>query len=243
MNKRIDFKILWEELREKIREFYPYFFGFYLLSLVVSIFSKTWKSFFYWPAFHGAIIIFTVLFLLTFKLNWQPNFKLNLNLKNLKPRLNLKENYLLWRAVSLKVFKLMIILAKEFFNVAGRVIKNYFFFIKKKISAVSKRSWLKIIVIVIFLLLALFEGIGVLDFIVLFYALISFLFVLDSRAAAGLALILLASCPFWLIFKKDILAESAAIYAYYFLIITVLTQIRELKKEKNASIPETEDKI
>ncbi|MDP2944307.1 MAG: hypothetical protein Q8N57_01875 [bacterium] len=243
MKEKIDLKILWEELREKIREFYPYFFGFYLLSLVVSIFSKTWRSFFYWPAFHGALIIFTILFLLTFKLNWRPNFKLNLNLKNLKPRLNLKENYLLWRAIFLKVFKLTIILVREFFRIIGRLAENYFLFIKKKISAVSRRSWLKIVIIAAILIFALFKGIGVLDFLVLFYALISFLFVLDSRAAAGLALILLASCPFLLIFKKDILAESVAIYAYYFLIITVLTQIRELKKEKNASIPETEDKI
>jgi len=46
----------------------------------------------------------------------------------------------------------------------------------------------------------------------------------------------LASCPFLLSFKKDELAEKMAVYAYFFLVMTVVLQIveyrRDLKNEK-----------
>lgn len=224
MNKRIDFKILWEELREKIREFYPYFFGFYLLSLVVSIFSKTWRSFFYWPAFHGSVFFFTLLFVLTFKFDLR--FRRRLRIRDLR----------------FNDFK-FVGFTKNSARKAGLLFYKYLVFIKNRLFSFSRGTWVRITIIIVVLSFSLFKEIGVLDFLVLFYALISFLFILNSRYSAGAALILLASCPFLLILKKDLWAESAAIYAYYFLVITILTQIRELKKEKNASITETEDKI
>jgi hypothetical protein len=242
MKEKIDLKILWAELCGKIREFYPYFLGFYLLSLIMSVFSKTWRSFFYWPAFHGAIIIFSVFFLFSVKIKlnfYKPNFN-KLNFK-----LNLREKNLSWRGSVLelakqgavlvgRVLKLLTILAGNFFQTIRRLAMNLLVFIKKKFFEIFKRSWLKIIIVVTILLLALFKGIGVLDFIILFYALVSFFFVLDSRIAAGMALISLAACPGLLILKKEALAEAIAIYAYYFLAITVLTQIREMVREKKA---------
>jgi|WetSurMetagenome_2_1015567.scaffolds.fasta_scaffold26477_2 hypothetical protein len=53
------------------------------------------------------------------------------------------------------------------------------------------------------------------------------LFEWDSRVIAFLALISLASCPFLLILKKEAPAEQMAIYAYYFLVMTVVLQIIE----------------
>jgi hypothetical protein len=202
MAKKIDPKILQAEIIVKIREFYPYFLGFYLLSLIISLFSKTWSGFFYWPGFHGIIIFFTLLFVLTFKLNF----------KN-------------------KNFKIIGFTKNSAFQV-NRQLRQYFNFVRSKLLSLPLRTWLKIFIISAILIFALFKTIGVLDFLILLYALISFFFILDSRYAAGTALFFLASCPFLLIFKKDALAESVAIYAYYFLIITVLTQIRELKKAK-----------
>ena len=79
---------------------------------------------------------------------------------------------------------------------------------------------------------ALFKGLGVVDFLVLFYALTSFIFVWNSRWAGGAALVLLASCPVLLILKKEVWAENVAVYAYYFLVIVVITQIREVRKAK-----------
>jgi hypothetical protein len=53
------------------------------------------------------------------------------------------------------------------------------------------------------------------------------LFEWDSRVIAFLALVSLASCPFLLILKKEAPAEQMAIYAYYFLVMTVVLQIIE----------------
>ncbi len=226
MKERIDLKILKDELSLRIREFYPYFLGFYILSLVVAIFSLTWRTFFYWPAFHGAFIIFSVLFLLTIKFNFHLNFKFQWNLR-------LGERSLPWRNLAIQFFRFLVSLAGQFFQIVWRLVRAASLFIYKKIVALSLKVKLKILVIIVVLAFALFRSIGVLDFLVLAYALVSVLFVIESRLAAGAALILLAACPVFLILKKDTLAESAAVYAYYFLVITVLTQFRELKREKS----------
>ncbi len=70
----------------------------------------------------------------------------------------------------------------------------------------------------------------------LLYALISIFYVLDSRISATIALLYLVSCPFFLYRKQDLIAEEMATKAYYFLVITVITQIRELKF-KNQKTP------
>lgn len=54
----------------------------------------------------------------------------------------------------------------------------------------------------------------------------------DSRIIAVLALISLVICPFLLIADKETVAEKIAIYAYYFLVMTVILQIMELVREK-----------
>ena len=68
--------------------------------------------------------------------------------------------------------------------------------------------------------------------LILIYFGISILWHLESRIAAALALFFLASCPILLILKNNALAETFAIYAYYFLVITVVGEIVALKKEK-----------
>jgi hypothetical protein len=54
----------------------------------------------------------------------------------------------------------------------------------------------------------------------------------SSRILAVPALFFLIITPFFLIFKKDLWAESSAIYAYYFLIMAVIMGIYEVRKEK-----------
>jgi len=178
MNNKIDFKILLVELKSKIKKNYPYFLGFYLLSLLISVFSSTWKMFFYWPAFHGFAIFFTILFFGCFKLS----------------------------------------LKKE----------------QEEIKKLIKKDWLKILIIITILIFALFEGILAFDFLILLYGLISFLFILNSRYAAMSAFVFLILCPIFLAFKKDVVAESLAVYCFYFLVITVFTSLRELKRDKTA---------
>lgn len=53
-----------------------------------------------------------------------------------------------------------------------------------------------------------------------------------SRLLAVPALFFLTLTPFALIFKFDVLAENLAIYAYYFLILTVIMGIYEVRSEK-----------
>jgi len=54
---------------------------------------------------------------------------------------------------------------------------------------------------------------------------------LEGRFSIFAALIFLILCPFLLIFKKDPLAEKAAIWAYMFLVVGVIQQLIELKRK------------
>ena len=53
----------------------------------------------------------------------------------------------------------------------------------------------------------------------------------DSRVIAGLALISLVTCPILLQMKKDDTAETMAVYAYFFLVMTVFLQIFEYRRD------------
>ncbi|OGM92930.1 hypothetical protein A2333_02020 [Candidatus Wolfebacteria bacterium RIFOXYB2_FULL_49_7] len=51
----------------------------------------------------------------------------------------------------------------------------------------------------------------------------------DSRVIGTLAIISLATCPILLALKQDAYAEQMAVYAYFFLVMTVVLQIIEYK--------------
>lgn len=90
--------------------------------------------------------------------------------------------------------------------------------------AKAKKWWiLTLIVVGIFIIWQLGAIPGLLWLLFL-----SFLvFEWDNRIIALFALGFLVSCPFLLIFKKEVLAEQSAVYAYYFLVITVILQLIE----------------
>lgn len=71
--------------------------------------------------------------------------------------------------------------------------------------------------------------------LILAYFWISLLWGFSSRIAASLALFFLVCTPLLLILKNAALAETFAIYAYYFLIITVIGEIVALKRENKVS--------
>lgn len=62
-----------------------------------------------------------------------------------------------------------------------------------------------------------------------FLRLLAHLFITDGRVPAFLTLLFLAVTPFLLIIKKEPRAEQTAIFAFYFLLITVVAQVLELK--------------
>ncbi len=96
------------------------------------------------------------------------------------------------------------------------------------IEGLTKKNIFRVTTIIVVLAFVLYVGTGVLDSITIFYALVAIFFLLDLRISAWATLILLAICSIALVFKKNGLAEISAIYAYYFLIITVVSQIKEV---------------
>lgn len=66
--------------------------------------------------------------------------------------------------------------------------------------------------------------------LILVYFGISLIWNLSSRIAASLALFFLVCTPILLAMKNDTLAEMMAIYAYYFLVIAVVSEILALRK-------------
>jgi len=57
----------------------------------------------------------------------------------------------------------------------------------------------------------------------------------EGRVSIGGALLFLTMCPFLLIFKKNLIAEKAAVWAYMFLVVGVIQLfIENFKKEKES---------
>lgn len=73
--------------------------------------------------------------------------------------------------------------------------------------------------------------------LILAYFGISLLWSLSGRVAGSFALFFLTCVPILLSLKYDALAETFAVYAYYFLVITVVGEIVALKKENNRYSP------
>jgi hypothetical protein len=194
--------------------FFPYLFGFYLISLFVSIFSAVWRGFFYWPALHAGVGLFALLSLGSDKVYifWK-------EITGVSKRGGGKygsagdRGSLFFRKILSTVLVVVVI----------PLWKKVVFW--KKTMGIS--DYLKLLVILIILVFSLFRNIGVLEFFILFFGLVSVLFELDSRISAGCDLGLLILTPFLLVFNENTFAETAAVYAYYFLVIAVITQIRE----------------
>lgn len=167
-------KRILHQLLDDIAGFFPYFFGFYIFSLLLSLVFHAWKLFFNWELFTISVVVLGI--------------------------------------------------ASLFSSTIRPFSKNY-------LERLGRRGQIKMVLILAVLIFALAKSIGPIDFIVLAYALASVLFIFESRIPAVLALVLLATCPFLLMFKQDAVAEASAIYAYYFLVITVMTQIAEYFKE------------
>jgi len=61
------------------------------------------------------------------------------------------------------------------------------------------------------------------------------LYKFEGRVSIGLALGFLTLCPFLLIFKKNLIAEKAAVWVYMFLVVGVIQLfIENFKKEKES---------
>jgi len=108
-------------------------------------------------------------------------------------------------------------------------IKNWIVKLFKLIKRdILDKKILIVLLIVISVTLGFLWGLsaGLLWFLFLAFALYDW----DNRVIGVMALISLVSCPFLLSFKQDALAEQMAVYAYFFLVMTVVLQIIEYKR-------------
>lgn len=211
---------------EQITDVYLYFLGFYVACLILSYFFESWKLFFNWPAFHAAVVVLGILSLASEK-----GKKFILSQRKLIKSLAQKRLIKFKITPKIETFLGILILFILF------LVKNLSLLLKKilwKIKTLTKKDYLKIGLILLILGYSLFKEINPINFLILGYALVSVLFILESRIAGVVALICLGSCPILLILKKQGFAETMAIYAYYFLLITVVTQIANFVRNSKA---------
>jgi len=104
-------------------------------------------------------------------------------------------------------------------------------------------QWVNVIKYLI-IIIYVFWGYKYLDWIfinkvIIWYILVSALFLIDSRISFAIALFLLSFTPIYLLIWQNEIAESISIYAYYFLLIWVIIGIIEnifIKKLDNNSL-------
>lgn len=90
------------------------------------------------------------------------------------------------------------------------------------------------------ILFALFGGEAAV-FWTLFFAFLVFRW--DSRYIGGLAILALTACPVLLSLELEAEAEQMAVYAYYFLVMTVVLQIIEFKRHPETFAEGEKDKL
>lgn len=239
---------------EDIAGVYPYVFCFYILSLLLSFLFESWKLFFYWPAFDAIIIIFGIIYIFSER-GRETVHKVHKVIKLESYKIRQSKDPPIYKVYSVKSHKINEAIKLSSYKIEDKIIRMlnkmagavktasvlFFIVVRKslkkiidhivlKIRKLREIEYIKIGIIIIILGYAVNNKTDIISFLILAYALFSILFIIESRIAAGFALILLISVPFLMIAKKDIMAEQMAIYTYYFLVITVLTQIREFKK-------------
>ena len=96
----------------------------------------------------------------------------------------------------------------------------------------------KITIEIIFLVLSVAMGIyfqwEIMNLLFLLILLRLIIHPIPSRFPAGMAVTFLVFTAILLVFKRDNWAENTAIFAYYFLILTVSMGIFEIRQEKSA---------
>ena len=102
--------------------------------------------------------------------------------------------------------------------------------IRKALVDIKRENLYGILLLIILILLFIWQvNVESIFFIFIFFSFL--LYGWDSRITAFGALVSLASCPVLLIFQNQSLAEDMAVYAYYFLVITVVLQIIEYRNQ------------
>jgi len=207
------FSLIIKELVRDIGKFYPFFLFFYVVAIFVTHVSHVWDKIFYWPAFHTAVGFMTFVAIVYYQSKIKEISK--------KSGGTMRGGYKSF-STTLK-------------NYASKTLFVINFIETKIIDFLWSLGWLnylKIMAVMLIVGYASIKGTDPFSLLVLGYGLASVFWILESRIAASLALGFLIIIPVLLAFKASALAELIAVFAYYFLVITVVTQIREYKRDQ-----------
>jgi len=224
-------------LLNDIADIFPYLFAFYLVSLILSLFFGAWREYFNWPIFHINIALLALLGFLSPKVQvklesynvqrlirkhlWRSGYK-----KYYQEAKTLPQKFIALIKISLPILKQLIILALKSFI--------YIFISVFKIKGEKKGDYLKLLIITIILVTALYFRAKILEILILIFG---FRIIIDdqidNKIPLVIAFILLIACLILLTWKQLAFAESISIFIYYLLIIFTLAEIRFLIKSKH----------
>ncbi|MDD5043619.1 MAG: hypothetical protein PHD51_03035 [Patescibacteria group bacterium] len=242
MNIRKVFQLVVDD----IAKFYAYFFSFYFICVILAFFIESWALFFNWGYFHFFIILLGIFSLFSSQVK-----SAIFSFKDAIDRARFKDALTRWRVIvgrfrvkesapkkirtvikslfdlgrsALLFLILGFSLSRDIAKVLFRELAN---FIRRQMARLKKGDYIKIVLIIVVIAFSLYKKIEIFDFLVLSYALSSILFVIDSRVAAGVALILIAMCSIFFILNKPSWAELFAVYSYCFMAIMIFTGVSE----------------
>ena len=225
---------------------FPYLLVFYLVSIFVSIFSSVWRGFFYWPGFNAGVVLFALLSLGSRQV--EPFWVGLMGSENIKEIWNEARDISRGKryeagtitgkgtlffqkilGIALYVAAIPKILAIVFYAAVTSAWKKVL--VWKRNLGIS--GYFKLAAILLILAIFPFQSNDIYSFFILLFGLISVLFGLDMRISAGFAIVFLVATPIFLAFNRGFLAETMAIYAFYFLVIAVFTGIGDFVREKS----------
>lgn len=245
------FKRIVNSVLDDIAGVFPYFFGFYIIAFVLSIFSESWKFYFYWPAFHISIIVLGLLTMFSERVKNSVAVKRAAATKppkliearvpksgiavaiffDILKKINVITPERLKKIEQIKDTIINIIVSG--FRFSFGAIKLWAIALGNYLRRTTKIERIKIAVISMVLIYFIYQKMSAVGLLILFYGLYAVIFGAKSNISAIAAIFLLLLCQIFLFIKKDASAELLAIYAYYILIIWVSIQIRAYWSGKN----------
>ena len=182
-----------------ILSFFPYLLILYVIVFIMSLFSSLWHSFWQVPALHICLAVFAVIFIWVKTKDFYFDRRVYEDDKNTTAELlgGVKSSFIL-------SWRSVIILIRKTYFFLYRLIRWLIYLIRYFTPRILPFCLRTVLIV--------WKNIKNGQYI---------------SWTGGVALFFLTLCPFLLIFKKDAIAEQSAVYAFYFLVISVVLMIFE----------------
>ena len=204
MSSKFNFKLFLSILIRKIRKFFPYFLGLYLLFLGLSYYNVTIKEWFSWGFFHIEVAFFGLIYLVS--ILWSGN----ISIKKIYPLKTLSIKTILRKASLVMELKTQHISKTDKIRI-GSIITIMFIALLTPLSLISNIMLLYGLITFFYVLDSRGPALGA----VLFLIFIPFLISFRTKTTIG----------------SDAVTELLAVIAFEFLIIAIFTKIREILKK------------